>query len=119
MFGLSVIFWKSLKYKTWVQSFKILTKGILLYEMFQDRPPYNTRLVPDLKHLIENQPIFFFKTIDSRLKNLIRKILNQNPLKRPSCREILMDKGFRQLLRKFDLKTEGFLEKNQAIKRNR
>lgn len=94
-----------------------LTPGILLYEIFQQQPPYNTRLLPELKRLVESQPISFAKPMDPRLKTLVRKMLQKNPVKRPSCQGILKDRGFRQLLEKFDLQIQAISDRSQQ--RNR
>lgn len=96
-----------------------LSKGVLLYEMFQARPPYNTRKLPSLRHLIESQPVLFYKTIDARLKALIKKLLQKNPLKRPSSREVLADAGLHALLRKHGLSPQAFLDLAGVRKRNR
>ena len=49
--------------------------------------------------MIQNHKIKFGKKTDKRIKNLILKILKINPWFRPSCREILLDSGFNEMLK--------------------
>ena len=80
-----------------------LTTGILLYELFEHKPPFQTQLIGGLKKLIENRRISFHQIRDERLQRLILKILRLSPIDRPSCKEILLDKDLRSLLAEADL----------------
>lgn len=92
-----------------------LTEGILLYELFERKPPFQTQVISSLKKMIESRRISFHRITDSRLQKLILKILRLNPVDRPSCQEILLDRDLHSLFKQVDLKTSRRIDtgKNQ------
>ena len=77
--------------------------GILLYELFHFSPPFDTRDVNILKKLLSNFQLKLNPKLDVRIRNLIQKILKINPLDRPTCSEILNDRGLIELINKFHI----------------
>ena len=74
-----------------------------MFEIFQERPPFNTRRLADLKTMIDSKPLVFLKKMDFRLKKLVRKLLKKNPVDRPSCKEILLDREVLELKENFQI----------------
>jgi serine/threonine protein kinase len=77
--------------------FILINSGILLYEIFHKKPPYETRDMGKLNNMIHRNALKIRSDVDPRVANLIKKLLNKNPLQRPSCKEILLDKNLREL----------------------
>lgn len=82
-----------------------------MFELFERRPPFNTRSVAELSGLIHQNRIQFKRIFEERIKKLILKILKKNPWDRPSCREILVDCDLLDLMKEYKL--EGHFEVNQ------
>jgi serine/threonine protein kinase len=80
--------------------------GILLYEIFEWKTPFNTQMIHELRKMIKDSKIRFEKISDQHIKNLILKLLKINPIERPSCQEILFDADFKGLLRKFKIQSQ-------------
>ena len=72
--------------------------GILLFEIFHRKPPYNTRSMDELEKMINTKPLLINNDIDPRVQKLLLKILKKNSWERLSCQEILQDPDFKSLL---------------------
>ena len=70
--------------------------GILLYELLHGRPPFLSVNIFDKFKEIENANIVISPNISTSASNLIRNILNKDPLQRPTIHEILKSSWFRE-----------------------
>lgn len=94
-----------------------MIKGILLYEIFHRKPPYNTRSMDELEDMVNTKPLVVGKFVDPRVKSLIQKILKKNSSERLSCQEILQSKDFLSLLRECNLLKIGKLPSSKVLLR--
>lgn len=77
--------------------------GIILFELFHRNAPYDTRDAQDPERLIKQTPLVFDSALDPRICRLIRKMLEKEPLNRPSCTELLCDRDLRNISRECSL----------------
>jgi calcium-dependent protein kinase len=82
--------------------------GILLYELFHRRAPFPGRVMNEVMNKIKKNHIKFKKNLDVRIRNLINKILQIDPQKRPTCQEILESPELIELTREFDISNQLF-----------
>lgn len=66
--------------------------------MFHKKSPFDKANISNIEGLIKSQTFFFKPQMDRRVKNLILKMMRMNPKHRPSCREILQDKDFKDVM---------------------
>lgn len=92
--------------------------GILLHEIFELRPPYNTRSIEEMNTMVDLKPITFRFKQDQRIKNLIRLILKKNPWERPSCKQILVNSGLTQMMKENGLEHLFLKNKRKMMTRN-
>lgn len=52
--------------------------------------------------MIDSKPLIIGKFVDQRVRNLLLKILKKNSSERLSCRQILGDRDFRDLISEFE-----------------
>lgn len=69
--------------------------GVILYEMCALHFPFPAENIEELEQKILNQPFEKIpQSISLDIKELIKKMLNKTPIKRPTIEEIIYSKSF-------------------------
>ena len=63
--------------------------GILLYEMVHLKTPFKNKTLQDVKAILKSKSIPFKKGIDGNIASFVYWVLQLDPKKRPSCKEML------------------------------
>ena len=71
------------------QKVDIWALGILLFEMTHNKMPFRDKTMLEVRDLLASKAIPFDKQISGRIRNVVEKILQFDPERRPSAQEIL------------------------------
>lgn len=77
---------ESLKYNSAVD---IWSLGVLLYELFHGYSPYKGKNAFEIFNNIKTKELVFKEDLDPRVQQLIRSMLQKNPLQRPKILEVI------------------------------
>ncbi|KAH0792668.1 AGC family protein kinase [Histomonas meleagridis] len=67
----------------------IWSLGIILYELYYGKPPFYTNSIYTLIQMISKESIAWIDPISDSFKDFLSKMLQKDPTKRPSCKELL------------------------------
>jgi calcium-dependent protein kinase len=78
--------------------------GVILYILLSGVPPFAGKTDDDIMNCVKkgqySMSLPQFKEVSNEAKNLIKKMLEYNPEKRPSAKEALNDPWFKSVIKK-------------------